>query len=119
MPYRKVATNELAKLLGVLSNPYRIRILEELRDGELRVGEIQERIGLRSATVSQHLGVLRAHQIIAERREGRNVYYHINNPDLAIWLADGLEYVIPAAHESRKVRSAIKQAKELWLNEEE
>lgn len=114
MPYRKVATTELAKLLGVLSNPYRIRIVEELRNGELRVGEIQERLDLRSATVSQHLGVLRAHQIIAERREGRNVYYHVNNPDLATWLADGLEFVVPAAYDSRKVKSAIKQARELW-----
>lgn len=118
MPYRQVATKQLAKLLGVLSNPYRIRILEELREGELRVGEIQERVGLRPATVSQHLAVLRAHQIIAERREGRNVYYHINNPDLALWLADGLNFVIPEARESRKVRSAIKAARELWMSED-
>lgn len=118
MPYRQVATKQLAKLLSVLSNPYRIRIIEELRSGELKVGEIQERIGLRSATVSQHLAVLRAHQIIAERREGRNVFYHANNPELAVWLADGLSFVIPEAHESRKVRSAIKAARELWLNED-
>jgi len=119
MPYRKVATRELAKLLGVLSNPYRIRILEELRAGELRVGEIQEKVELRPATVSQHLAVLRAHQVISERREGRNVYYHLNNPELAHWLADGLNFVIPEAKESRKVRSAIKAAKELWLGDEE
>lgn len=118
MPYRKLATERLSKLLGVLSNPYRIRIVEELREGELKVGEIQERVGLRPATVSQHLSVLRAHLIIAERREGRNVYYHVNNPELAVWLADGLSFVMPEAKESRKVRSALKAAKELWMSEE-
>jgi len=119
MPYKKLATAELAKLLGVLSNPYRIRIVEELRNGEINVGELQKRLELRSATVSQHLAVLRAHQIIAERREGRMVYYHMNNPELAHWLADGLDFVMPEASESRKVRNALKAAKQLWLNEKE
>lgn len=118
MPYREVATKELAKLLGILSNPYRIRIVEELRSGELKVGELKEKLGLRGATVSQHLSLLKAHKIIAERREGRNVYYHVNNPDLALWLADGLTFVMPEAKESRKVRSALKAAKELWLKDD-
>ena len=118
MPFRKLASMELAKLLGVLSNAYRIRIVEELGDGELRVGEIQERLELRSATVSQHLSVLKAHHIIAERREGRAVYYHVVNPELASWLADGLGFVIQEAKDTRKVRSAIKAAQELWSKDE-
>ena len=118
MPYRKLATKELAKLLGVLSNPYRIMIVEELRNGELKVGELKEKLGLRGATVSQHLSLLRAHQIIAERRDGRNVYYHINNPSLASWLAEGLTFVMPEAKETRKVRSALKAAKEHWTKED-
>lgn len=118
MPYRNLATAELAKLFGVLSNKYRIRILEELREGELKVGEIQERVGIRPATVSQHLSLLKAHQIVSERRDGRNVYYQLNNPDLALWIADGLDYVIPESKESRKKRSAIRAAQELWLSEE-
>ncbi len=38
MPHRVLVTKELAELLGVLSHPHRIRIVEELRDGDgLRV----------------------------------------------------------------------------------
>ena len=37
VPYRVLVANELADLLGVLAHPNRIRIIEELRDGERNV----------------------------------------------------------------------------------
>lgn len=118
MPFKKLATAELAKLLTVLSNQCRITILQELREGELRVGEIQERTGLRPPTVSQHLSLLKAHQLISERKEGRNVYYCLKNPELALWIASGLDFVVPETKESRKKRTAIRLAQDLWLSEE-
>ena len=118
MPFRKLATAELAKLLGVLSNQCRITILQELREGELRVSEIQERTGMRPPTVSQHLSLLKAHQLISERRDGRNVYYTLKNPDLSLWIAGGLDFIIPESKESRRKRTAIRATQDLWLSEE-
>ena len=71
MPERTLVTKELAQLLGVLSHPHRIRIVEELRAGECDVKSLQELLGISHAGVSQHLALLRAHRLVEERREGR------------------------------------------------
>jgi DNA-binding transcriptional ArsR family regulator len=93
MPEREVVSRELGTLLGVLSHPHRIRIVEELRDGERDVQTLQRRLGIRQAGVSQHLSLLRAHRIVVERREGRHVYYHLVHPQIASWLMVGLQFV--------------------------
>jgi DNA-binding transcriptional ArsR family regulator len=64
-----------AGLFRALANPVRIRLLEELRATELTVGELQERLGLDSSNVSQHLAVLRGQSLVTTRREGNNVWY--------------------------------------------
>lgn len=82
---------ELAKLLGVMSHPDRLRILEELQDHEQDVGTLQERLGLPQARASQHLATLRAHRLVTERRVGRHVFYRLLQPDIVAWIMAGLE----------------------------
>lgn len=36
---------------------------------------------------------LRAHRLVAERREGRQVLYHLRQPDIAIWLAEAMRFI--------------------------
>lgn len=69
-----------AEICKTLANPKRLEILSALREGELTVGSLAERLGITKANVSQHLAVLRQRKIVAARREGVNVYYRINNP---------------------------------------
>jgi ArsR family transcriptional regulator len=72
-----------AELFRTLANPVRIRILEALREaGSLTVSEIQQRVGLEPSNVSQHLGILRGHGLVATRREGTSIRYSIAAPDL-------------------------------------
>lgn len=66
-----------AGIFKALASPVRIRLLEELRGGELTVGELQERVGMDSSPVSQHLSVLRAQSLVVTRREGNNVWYAV------------------------------------------
>lgn len=93
MPARRVAARELANLFGVLSNPDRIRIVEELRHGEKDVGTLQALVGISRPRVSQHLSLMRAHRLVEERRDGRHVYYHLCVGRLAGWVLDGLDFV--------------------------
>jgi ArsR family transcriptional regulator len=51
-----------------------------LREGEVSAGSIFERIEAEQATVSQHLAVLRAKQIVVNRKEGNQVFYSIRDP---------------------------------------
>lgn len=114
MPERETVTRELGMLLGVLSHPHRIRIVEELRDGERDVQTLQGRLGIRQAGVSQHLSVMRAHRIVAERREGRHVYYHLVDPEIAAWLMVGLRFVEMSPERLERLRAAVKHVRTLW-----
>lgn len=71
-----------ASLFQALAHPTRIAILELLREGELSARAIQERLGIEQANVSQHLAVLRSRQIVANRKEGNQVFYSLRNPVL-------------------------------------
>lgn len=71
-----------ASVFQALAHPTRIAIVEILRHGELPAGVIQERLGIEQANLSQHLGVLRSRQIVANRKEGNQVFYSLRNPVL-------------------------------------
>ncbi len=68
-----------ADLFKGLAHPTRIRLLELLRHGEMSVSELQQRLGIELASVSQQLGVLRGRQLVSARREGTTVYYRLRD----------------------------------------
>jgi DNA-binding transcriptional ArsR family regulator len=114
MPERALISKELATLFGVLSHPHRVRIVEELGSQERDVQTLQGLLGINQSGVSQHLSVLRAHRIVEERREGRHVYYHLRQPELAAWLVNGMEFIgaTPASYE--EFRTAVERVRALW-----
>lgn len=81
----------LAELLGVLAHPQRIRIVQRLGAAEQNVASLGAHLGMSSSGVSQHLALLRAHRLVADRRDGRLVYYRLANSGLAGWLSAALD----------------------------
>ena len=69
-----------ADMFQALGHPTRIAIIELLRDGELSAGALIERLGIEQANVSQHLAVLRAKQIVMNRKAGNQVFYSVRDP---------------------------------------
>jgi len=69
-----------ADIFQALAHPTRIAILEWLADGELSAGVLIERLGMEQANVSQHLAVLRAKQIVTNRKVGNQVFYSVRAP---------------------------------------
>jgi DNA-binding transcriptional ArsR family regulator len=67
-------------LMKVLANPDRLLLLCQLAQGEKNVGELQDLLGILQPTLSQQLAVLREEQLVATRREGKNIYYRIDSP---------------------------------------
>jgi SAM-dependent methyltransferase/biotin operon repressor len=63
------------KLLGLLSDPTRLRILNLLRDDEMSVAELQEALNLGQSRISTHLGQLKESGVLQTRREGQRTYY--------------------------------------------
>jgi DNA-binding transcriptional ArsR family regulator len=72
---------ELAELIArrfrAIGEPLRVRMLDLLRDGELSVNELAERLGAGQQNVSKHLAVLVDAGMLARRKEGTHVYYRI------------------------------------------
>jgi len=69
-----------AEMCKVFSNAVRLEILNRLRDDELPVGELAERMGRRQSNVSQHLAMMRERGVLRSRRAGSVVYYRVANP---------------------------------------
>src|SRR5579862_1200994 len=69
-----------ANFFQALSHPTRIAIVEQLRDGELSAGTLIERLGIEQANASQHLAVLRAKNILINRKAGNQVFYSVRDP---------------------------------------
>jgi DNA-binding transcriptional ArsR family regulator len=74
MPELSHFTAEFFKALG---HPLRIRVIDALRDGEVGVTDLSERLKVEQSTLSQQLAVLRKSNIVVGRKEGLNVYYSV------------------------------------------
>lgn len=66
-----------AEFLKALANPNRLMILCLLLDKECAVGELEERLDLRQPTLSQQLARLREDQLVATRRDGKQIFYRL------------------------------------------
>ncbi len=65
-------------LFRALADPTRRRILELLSERDRTAGEIAERFPIAFASVSHHLGVLKAAGLVAAEREGQHMRYRLN-----------------------------------------
>ena len=71
------ALEMVAQRFKLLSDPTRLRMIQELFDGELTVQEIESRVGTSQANVSKHLAGLVDQGLLARRKDGLYAYYSI------------------------------------------
>lgn len=67
----------IAALFQVIGQESRLQILLAIGEGETCVCHLEAMLGLRQATLSQHLMALREAELVADRRAGRYVYYRL------------------------------------------
>jgi DNA-binding transcriptional ArsR family regulator len=65
----------IARYFTALGVPMRLKILNQLRDGERNVGEITTATGCTQANVSKHLAVLAQNGLVAKTQRGTSAYY--------------------------------------------
>jgi ArsR family transcriptional regulator len=76
-------TDHAARLFHALSDETRLSILERLRRGERCVCELTDALAAAQSRLSFHLRVLKEAGLVADRREGRWMYYTLNAEKLA------------------------------------
>jgi ArsR family transcriptional regulator len=69
-----------AEFFKTLAHPARLAILDQLRNGEKSVNELQVALDADQSTVSQQLAKLRVGNIVDTRKEGTTVYYSVRDP---------------------------------------
>ncbi|ACV61198.1 transcriptional regulator, ArsR family [Desulfofarcimen acetoxidans DSM 771] len=71
-----------ADILKALAHPTRVKILENLREGERCVCEIIDDLGIEQSNVSQHLAVLKKLDIVVSRKDGLRVNYQVKHQQI-------------------------------------
>ena len=75
---KRNATDAVSLLKG-LANESRLMIMCVLSEGEISVGQLNERIRLSQSALSQHLAVLRDQGMVQTRRESQTIYYRLED----------------------------------------
>lgn len=75
------ASQQASQLLKSLSHPDRLLLLCQLTQGEYCVSELESLVGVGQPSLSQQLGILRKDELVATRREGKQIYYSIASDD--------------------------------------
>jgi ArsR family transcriptional regulator, lead/cadmium/zinc/bismuth-responsive transcriptional repressor len=83
----------LTEIFRVLGDPTRVRILDALSQAELCVGAIAGRLGLTESAVSHQLRLLRNARIVRSRRDGRMIYYALDDKHVLTLFRQGLRHV--------------------------
>lgn len=87
------AVEALAETFRILGDPTRLRIVDALAESELCVCDIAERVGMSESAVSHQLRLMRAKRIVRGRREGRCVYYTLDDQHILDLFQQGLRHV--------------------------
>lgn len=82
-------------MLRAGGDPARLRILELLLSGEHQVSEIAELMDAEMSTTSQRLRILLQEDLVARRREGRDMFYRLTDEHVKKLIRNVLDHADP------------------------
>ena len=85
---------ELADLFKVFGDSTRLRIMYTLFDDEHSVGEIAQSLNMEQSTISHQLRVLRTNKLVKIRRDGKQIYYSLDDDHVKKVIEMGLDHVL-------------------------
>ena len=84
---------DLAELFKVFGDSTRIRILYAMFDKELCVSDLADRLQLSQSSVSHQLRILKSSKLVKCRREGKSIFYSLDDDHVRKIISMGLEHV--------------------------
>lgn len=85
---------ELADLFKVFGDSTRLRIMVTISDKEMSVLNIAETLNMEQSTISHQLRVLRQNKLVRVRREGKQIYYSLDDDHVKKIIEMGLDHVL-------------------------
>ena len=83
----------VAELFRAFSDSSRVRILSVIVDREMNVSQLAELVGVTESAVSHHLRGLRQMRLVKFRRDGKEVYYFVDDPHIIALFQQGVRHV--------------------------
>ena len=84
---------DLSELFRIFGDSTRIKILYSLFDNELCVGDISQILGLSQSSVSHQLRILKDSKLVKFRRDGKSIYYSLDDDHVRSILNLGMEHL--------------------------
>jgi DNA-binding transcriptional ArsR family regulator len=88
----ETAAERVAETFKALSDPTRVRLIAALAEGELCVHDLAALLDMSQSAISHQLATLREMNIVAYTREGRHVYYRLDDDHVRDFFYQALEH---------------------------
>jgi ArsR family transcriptional regulator len=88
-----ITANRLAELFKALSDPTRLRIIAHLLHGEATVQALERDLGMSQSAISHQLRGLRQLRLVRFRKEGRFVFYALDDDHVRLLFEQGLLHI--------------------------
>lgn len=85
---------DLADLFKVFGDSTRLRIMFTISDNETSVQKIAEALNMEQSTVSHQLRVLRQNKLVRVRRDGKQIYYSLDDGHVKKIIETGLDHIL-------------------------
>jgi DNA-binding transcriptional ArsR family regulator len=83
----------VAELFRSFSDTSRVRIMSALLSGEKNVGALADLVGISESAVSHHMRGLRQMRLVVARKDGKEVFYRVEDPHIITLFKQGVEHI--------------------------
>jgi ArsR family transcriptional regulator len=83
----------VAELFRAFSDTSRVRILSAIVEQEMNISELADLVGISGSAVSHHMRGLRQMRLVKSRRDGKEVYYSVDDPHIVALFQQGVRHV--------------------------
>lgn len=89
---------DLAEFFKVFGDSTRVRIMCALIPGEMCVCDISDLLGITQSAISHQLRLLKSHRLVRSRREGKSMFYALDDEHIQTILCQGLSHLEESHH---------------------
>jgi DNA-binding transcriptional ArsR family regulator len=83
----------VAEIFRAFSDTSRVRILSAIVEKEANISALAKIVGITESAVSHHMRGLRQMRIVRARRDGKEVYYSVDDPHIIALFQQGVRHV--------------------------
>ncbi len=84
----------VAELFRAFSDTSRVQILSGIVEQEMNISALAELVGVTNSAVSHHMRGLRQMRLVKSRRDGKEVYYFVDDPHIIALFQQGVRHVL-------------------------